>query len=125
MMLSIVSQDGKGARGRNDVSASQRPSLTDLSRSAGQSDRNGLTGAGRALQKHGSRAGSVFPQVSGHRDLNEISQRIVDDILTDPNGTIRYLTKKNYCEVIEIFATDGRGLRFDAKTWEFIGFLEP
>jgi filamentous hemagglutinin len=82
-------------------------------------DRNGLTKAGRALQKHGSRPGSAFPQVGG-RDLNRVGQEIVDDILTAP-GTIH---QDNRFGGIDVIASNGMGIRYDAAG-KMMGFLEP
>ena len=94
--------------------------LDDLSRAAGAADRNGLTRAGRALQKHGGRPGSAFPDVSGHGDLNATGQGIVDDILRAPGEG----PTPNRFGGIDVVAQDGRGVRYDADGG-FMGFLEP
>lgn len=95
-------------------------SLDDLSQAAGAADRNGLTRAGRALQKHGDRPGSAFPDVSGHGNLNATGQNIVDDILTTPGSA----PNPNRFGGVDIIAPDGRGVRYDADGG-FMGFLEP
>jgi filamentous hemagglutinin len=101
------------------------PSLTDLSKAAGVTDREGLTGAGRALQKHGGRSGSVFPVAKGTRSqINAVGQQVADDILTDPAATMTRRHHARFGEVIEVRAPDGRGVRYDAHG-NFIGFLEP
>ena len=106
---------GRGARALGIIDG-----VHDLSKSAGAIDRNGLTVAGRALQKHGAREGSAFPSVSGHEALNKIGQRIVDSILKSP-GLRR---DPNRYGGFDYFAPDGRGLRY-GKDGRFIGFLEP
>ncbi len=51
-------------------------------------DRNGLTKAGRALQKHSSRPNGIFPKTcSKATDFNKHGQFHLDDILTDPKNT--------------------------------------
>lgn len=103
-----------GVRGLSHV-------VDDLSKAAGIIDRNGLTKAGRALQKHGNRLGSAFPKIKGGpKALNPAGQNIVDDILTAPGA----ITKKNRYGGMDIVAPDGRGVRYDAAG-EFVGFLEP
>lgn len=86
-------------------------SLDGLSRAAGAADRGGLTKAGRALQKHGDRPGSAFPQTKGGpAKLNPAGQKIVDDILTNP-GSVHKPNRFNGVDVIapavEAFATTG------------------
>ncbi len=59
-----------------------------LSKAGKVPDRNGLTRAGRALDKHGSRKGSVFPKATGNSHAkNAQGQYHLDDILTNPNTT--------------------------------------
>ncbi|MBY0510064.1 MAG: RHS repeat-associated core domain-containing protein [Rhodospirillaceae bacterium] len=96
-------------------------SIDDLSRAAARADRNGLTKAGRGLQKHGDRPGSAFPQTKGGPNaLNPTGQNVVDDILTTPGSQ----STPNRLGGIDVIAPDGRGLRFDADG-SFRGFLEP
>lgn len=100
--------------------------VDDLSKS-GQSkdpaDKSGqLTRAVRALQKHGSRTGSAFPEAKGNpSQKNQQGQDVLDDILTTPGSTTK---QGNRFGGIDIIAPDGRGARFDANG-EFRGFLEP
>ena len=76
-----------GAGAAKTVTTIGGHSLDDLSRAAGAMDRNGLTRAGRALQKHGDRPGSVFPKSAGTAaERNAQGQAVVDDILADPRG---------------------------------------
>jgi hypothetical protein len=92
----------------------------DLEASANAMDRNGLTRAGRALQKHGDRPGSVFPRSTGSaeaRNAQGIDQ--VNAILNDPNRTVDVLNK-----VINIYGSNGAGVRYSVGG-DFMGFLEP
>jgi len=107
-----------------------RLTVQELSTAASQMHSGGhLTRAGHALQKHSSRAGSVF-QATGKKaaDYNRIGQDVVDDILTDPRSafTVRKAVEnKQVVEVIEVIAPDGRGLRFSGDGTKFIGLREP
>jgi hypothetical protein len=95
-------------------------SNADLEASANAADRNGLTRAGRALQKHGDRGGSVFPRSTGGaeaRNAQGIDQ--VNAILNDPNRTVDVLNK-----VINIYGSNGAGVRYSVGG-DFMGFLEP
>jgi RHS repeat-associated protein len=86
----------------------------------------GLTAAGRALQKHGSRLGSAFPKAKGSpAEISRVAQEIVDDILSDPGTTFTRRYHPRYAsDVIEVVAPDGRGIRYTG-TGDFMGFLEP
>ena len=96
-------------------------SLDELSRAAGAPDRNGLTVAGRSLQKHASRPGSAFATSSRRAsDLNEAGQDVVDDILTTP-GSVR---RNNRLGGVDVVTPDGRGVRFRADG-TFRNLLEP
>lgn len=101
--------------------------LDDLSRAAQAPAKgtNGLTEAGRALQKHGSRPGSAFSKPSGDAEvLNRTGQNIVDDILTDPGTQFSTRTTGRFGDVIEAWAPNGRGIRWKVDG-EWVGFLEP
>jgi filamentous hemagglutinin len=89
-------------------------------------DRNGLTKAGRALQKHGNRDQSLFPRMQTKASImNATGQGIVDDILTMPGSVIDVPYKRKYGRYfIEVWAPDGRGLRFELDG-TLHGFLEP
>jgi len=103
------------------------PPLARLLAGAAQDDRGGMTKAGRALQKHSSRLGSVWPQPTGKRDAaayNRLGQTLVEQILNDPTTTSSESQRARYGLVYEYTAADGRGLRFDAQG-DLIGFLEP
>ena len=85
-------------------------------------DKNGLTKAGRALQKHGDRDGSVFPKSTGNAAArNQQGQGILNGILKSGNQT----SKPNRFGGKDIFDnTTGRGVRFDSNG-NMKGFLEP
>jgi RHS repeat-associated protein len=88
-------------------------------------DRKGLTKAGRALQKHGGRPGTVFPKPNGNiKRINQHGQDIVDNILTHPDGVVHFRTHKQFGEIIDIKVPNTGGVRF-TKSGEMIGFLEP
>jgi hypothetical protein len=91
-------------------------------------DRNGLTRAGRALQKHSSRSGSPWtpyaPQ-SGRTATNYNTQadNLVQDLLTDPATTVTVRPHFRHGTIYDFRASDGRGIRFD-NAGNFIGFLD-
>ncbi len=94
--------------------------MTDFKNSSMTIDRNGLTKSGRALQKHGSRPGSVFPNVPG-KELNLTGQNIVNQILESPS---KQITNNRFggLDIFDLFT--GKGARFDSSN-NFMGFLEP
>jgi RHS repeat-associated protein len=99
-------------------------SVDELS-AAAASSRNGLSAAGRALQKHGARPGSAFPAARGNAgSISQQGQNVVDDILTTPGSTITTRHHGRFGQVTEVRAPDGRGLRY-GPDGKFIGFLEP
>jgi len=79
-------QDEENAR--NNV-PSNIPSRDKLDQAASSPNRNGLTDAGRALQNHGGREGSVYSYTSQKASvLNQEAQTIVKEILSNPNTKI-------------------------------------
>ena len=87
--------------------------------------RGGLTAAGRSLQKHGARAGSIFPAVRGSAsEVSRTAQGIMNDILTFPGSTTTVRNAGRFGRVIEVRAPDGRGLRY-SSSGQFLHFLEP
>ena len=55
-------------------------------KAGGAIDKGDLTKAGRALQKHGSRPGSVFPQATGNpAAMNQQGQTVLQEILSSPS----------------------------------------
>jgi hypothetical protein len=85
-------------------------------------DKGDLTKAGRALQKRGSRPGSVFPSATGNpAAINQQGQRILEEILSSQSQAI----SPNRFGGRDIFdAGTGRGARYDANG-NLMGFLEP
>ncbi|WP_087038781.1 hemagglutinin repeat-containing protein [Caballeronia arvi] len=100
--------------------------LSDAAKMPDSSDRSGeLSAAGRGLQKHGSREDSAFPPAKGNpAAINEQGQKIVNEILNDPGRTVEQSNRGRYGDVIDVRASDGRGVRYGADG-KFIGFLEP
>ena len=71
------------------------PSVDILSRAAAVIDRRDLTAAGRVLQKHGDRKGSVLPAVKENpSSIHEQGQRVVDSILNNQNSITITTTNK-------------------------------
>ncbi|KOY60302.1 hypothetical protein [Photorhabdus heterorhabditis] len=67
-----------------------------------------LTLAGRALQKHGSRPGSIFPEAKGNPSaINEQGQKIVDSILNDPNKKVIQSNTGRYVQVTDVISLVG------------------
>lgn len=88
-------------------------------------DRGGLTKAGRALDKHGNRPGSVFPKATGNPvNKNLQGQHHLDDILTHPNSTFSTWKHRSFGKVTDIEVPGQGGARF-LENGEFIGLLEP
>jgi hypothetical protein len=86
------------------------PSLDKLSKAGQVMDRSGLTKAGRALDKHGGRPGSVFPKAVGNpASKNAQGQFHLNDILTDPKGAfINDFERGGF----KFYSRDGRGAYF-------------
>ncbi len=88
-------------------------------------DRAGFTVAGRALMKHGNRAGSVFPKPSGNpAAMNEHGQKILETILSHPERQMIQKQVKVLGEVVDIHAPGVGGVRYTPQG-EMVGFLEP
>jgi len=101
------------------------PCLDKLSIAGQVMDRGGLTRAGRALEKHGGRSGSVFPKVVGNPAGKNIQGQFhLDDILTNPTSTIKQYNRLRYGDVIDIKIPSDRGVRY-SQDGKFIGFLDP
>jgi RHS repeat-associated protein len=95
--------------------------IDEFLKAAESLDRNGLTQAGRALQKHGNRSVSAYPQVPQNPgSLNSTGLKIVEDILNSPNKTV-VPNKYGGNDIID--NVSGRGVRMDSNGK--IGLLEP
>ena len=95
--------------------------VSELLAAGAQEDVNGLTVAGRALEKHGSRKGSAFPAAVGNvAAKNAQGQRMLEDILRCNKQKI----VQNRFGGEDIFdVREGRGVRYDANG-NMMGFLE-
>ncbi|WP_272676535.1 hypothetical protein ACLI07_07410 [Providencia huaxiensis] len=105
------------------------PSKEELKQAASEINRNGLTNAGRSLQKHGGREGSAYSYSNQKASvLNQEARALIDEILDNPNVIIRPRTiyeNRKRIEVIDAKSPDGRVLRFSIDGKKFIGFREP
>lgn len=110
-------------------------SYQQLSDAATQPDRNGLTQAGRALQKHANRPGgattwgvdnATSAQLNTPSYLNPAGQDIVDDIVTGPNTSwSSYSSAKYGGQIIEGRLPSGLGARWIITgTLDFMGLLD-
>ncbi|HTN06242.1 RHS repeat-associated core domain-containing protein [Agriterribacter sp.] len=88
-------------------------------------DRGDLTAVGRALQKHGSSAGSVFPKVTGNSvSINAQGEAVLKDIITNPSVTTVTRHHARFGNILEYKLPSGQGERFSADGNTFIGFIE-
>jgi len=111
----------RGVRSAGDV-AKTNSAFQRMLKAGEAVDRGGLSKAGRGLQKHGSRTGSVFPSATGNpAAINQQGQHVLQDILNSQNQ----LTKPNRFGGSDIYdAITGRGVRYDGSG-NMMGFLEP
>lgn len=98
-------------------------SIDDLSNSAGQVINDaGQTAAGRALTKHasGQRFTGSFPPLKGdNSEINKAAQKVVEDILRDPNSTFKVLRNGG----LAVRRANGQGVVFEKSGG--INFLDP
>jgi hypothetical protein len=88
-------------------------------------DKGGFTASGRALQKHGSRTGSIFPKATGNAAaINAQGEAVLNGILTNPNATSAIRHHARFGNVLEYRIYGGQGARFSGDGKIFIGFLE-
>jgi len=96
----------------------------ELIKAGNEADRGGLTIAGRSLQKHGNRTGSLFPRVKGTvEEINSQGESVLMNILTNPKVTTTTRHHAKFGDVLEYRIPDGQGARFSADGKTFIGFL--
>lgn len=105
----------------------------DLMNAANKPDRNGLTAAGRALQKHADRAGSKYAKyVTGKKasDYNKAGADLVSDIINDPKRVqspfkeVDLTGRGNKAKIFEVTDSQGRTVRFTADGRTFVGLRE-
>ena len=102
-----------------------RVGVKTLLKSAQLPAKGGLTAVGRALQKHGSRAGSKFPKAKGKGpQINAQALQILKDIITHPNVVKVKRHHARFGHVLEFKAPGGVGARYTADGKKFIGFIE-
>ena len=96
--------------------------INDLLRAGQAVDKGGLTKAGRALAKHGSRPASAFPQATGNpAAINQQGQAVLDGILQS-NQQVMQPNRFGGQDIFDM--NTGRGVRFDSNG-NMLGFLEP
>jgi hypothetical protein len=98
---------------------------TNLSTAGQTLDRNGLTQAGRAFQKHGSRNPGLWGQPRGNVSaLNVAGQAHLDEIVNSSDTV--WVTRHHamYGGILEGRLPDGRGARWSADGSHFYGFLD-
>jgi filamentous hemagglutinin len=119
----IFNSSNDSTNGTGQLSSISVEKLSGAGQAIDPADRGGeMTTAGRALQKHGSRPGSAFPQATGNpSQMNEQGQGVLEEILNSPGATVK---EGNRFGGIDVVAPDGRGARFDANGG-LRGFLEP
>ncbi|MBV2190108.1 hypothetical protein [Providencia rettgeri] len=131
-----VEVGGSGARGPEgwepdefSIKNNDLPSKEELKQAVSEINRNGLTNAGRSLQKHGGREGSAYSYSNQKASvLNQEARALIDEILDNTNVIIRPRTiyeNRKRIEVIDAKSPDGRVLRFSIDGKKFIGFREP
>lgn len=97
-----------------------------LLKAGNQLDKGGeLTKAGRAIEKHGNRSGSIYPHATGNvASKNALGNQILKSILSNTNATSITRHHALYGDILEIKIPGGMGARFSADGSIFIGFLE-
>lgn len=100
--------------------------LVNAAIAADPADKGGLlTKAGRALQKHGRRAGSTFPNAAGNPTaLNQTAKDLVHAVLSDPARTAEFSQTGRFGKTLDIYGSNGQGLRYSADGKTFSGFIE-
>ncbi|HMP60791.1 MAG TPA: hypothetical protein PKD86_15710, partial [Gemmatales bacterium] len=90
-------------------------------------DRNGLSVAGRSLQKHGAGArpgNRRFPAARGNPEqINAQAKKVVNDILSNPGTRRVERVRGRFGQTTEFIAPDGRGIVYDAGG-RFLFFIE-
>ena len=98
---------------------------TNLMRAANSQSKSGLTEVGRSLQKHGDRAGSLYPNARGNPStVNVQANKILTDIISNPSKTVTFRHHARFGNIMEIKTPSGQGARFSADGNRFLGFVE-
>ena len=93
---------------------------------ANQLDRNKLTKAGRAIQKHGDRPGDIIEKVKGNAAVkNSEGIKLVKKILTDSKLEVKSYYSSKYKANIKDYRSKNGGIRMNIDSGEFMGFLKP
>jgi RHS repeat-associated protein len=124
-LLRLVAREGDDVA---RAARAPRSSFEALSRSAADElNDEGLTVAGRALQKHGGRPGGSLPSPTGNpRAVSQQAQQIVESVLQHPSRTRTMFFNKRLGEDVVDIRIPGRvGVRFTREEGRFVGFLEP
>ncbi len=112
---------GKGKKNK-DAQKGKKAKIDNLLKAGKQPDKNGLTKAGRGLQKHGDRKNSIFPKSKGSpAERNKQGQDVLEGILKSNNKTS---TPNRFGDEDIYDNNTGRGVRFN-KDGSMRGFLEP
>ncbi len=99
--------------------------LVNAATAADPADKGGLlTKAGGALQKHTLRPGSRFPSISGNPSaVNQQAKEIVQSILSDPGKTAEFSETGRFGRTLDVYGSNGQGVRYSADGKTFIGFI--
>ncbi|WP_194848109.1 hypothetical protein [Candidatus Neptunochlamydia vexilliferae] len=96
------------------MSPTQDISIEMLAEAGKVRDRGGLTKAGRALQKHGARPDTVFPNPSGSvSETNAHGQEVLESILNHPDKKVVSNNLARHGNVIEVHAPGIGGVRYN------------
>lgn len=97
----------------------------NLLNAANAPSKGGLTAVGRALQKHGSRSGSLFPKATGNAtSMNAQGKSVLQNIVSHPNASTVIRHHGRFGNIVEIKIPNGQGARFSADGKTFFGFIE-
>ncbi|MGB3464929.1 MAG: hypothetical protein WBA74_06660 [Cyclobacteriaceae bacterium] len=99
--------------------------VADLLNAASAPSKGELTAVGRALQKHGSRSGSLFPKATGNAaSMNAQGKSVLQNIISHPNASTVTRHHRRFGNIMEIKIPNGQGARFSADGKTFFGFIE-
>jgi hypothetical protein len=119
----VMTMQASRARKISQAISAKRTSL--LLRAANAASRNGLTSVGRALQKHGSRPGSLFPRATGNpAAMNAQAEAVLRGIIQNPAGIAATRHHARFGKILEIKLPSGQGARFSSDMKTFFGFIE-